>query len=273
MNHSHLIKRGTRGISIIIPCFNTRPEYLREAIDSVKQCNLKCSYNIIIVNDGSTKSETIQFLDTLNDAIIEVIPQTNKGLAGAKNTGVKNTASEYIFFLDSDDRVKPGYLSEGLKILEANAKVGVVYANAEPFGDDSRQNFIAKPFDAIELLIQNFIPSCVVMRRKAWEEVGGFDENLRRFEDWECWINIYKAGWKFEFLDKPMFDYRIQQNSLLGTSNDEDFKNAIKYIYQKHWDLVHQIYHKLYARNIIYENDMQRPFRSFIKYSKKKLSG
>jgi glycosyltransferase involved in cell wall biosynthesis len=258
-------------ISIVIPCFNTRPEFIREAIESVEVCKGKFSYAIILVDDGSNNTATSNCLQQLRDEKnIHVIFQTNKGPAAARNTGVNIADSEYILFLDSDDRLLPGYIEEGIKVLQANPKAGVVYSNALAFGDASRANFIAKPFDSIELLIKNYIPMCALVRKQAWEDVGGIDENLLQFEDWEFWISIYKTGWEFVFINKPMFEYRISKNSLIAQAPEENFHKAVAYIYAKHWDLVYELYHRLYANSIIYKNDAQRPLRSFIKYSKKK---
>ncbi len=262
-----------KNISVIIPCFNTKPEFIQESIDSVKKSEGQYNYNILLVNDGSTNQPTLNFLKNIDDKLIAVISQDNKGLASAKNTGVKHAAGEYLFFLDSDDRVKPGYIQQCINILDNDSTAGVVYANADAFGDSSRTNFVAQPFDITSLLLQNHVPSCVVMRRKVWEDAGGFDENLRRYEDWECWIRVYKTGWKFRLLQQPGFEYRIQKNSLLGNADEEDFKKAIEYIFKKHWDLVYQQYHHLYGQQVIYKNDQQKPVRSFIKYSKKKLLG
>lgn len=262
-----------QNISVIIPCFNTNPEFIQEAIDSVKRSKGQYSYNIILVNDGSTNQSTLTFLKDINDKTINVISQDNSGLASAKNAGVRHSAGEYLFFLDSDDRVKPAYIQQGIHILDNNPKVGVVYANADVFGDSSRTNFVALPFNITSLLLQNHVPSCVIMRRKAWEDIGGFDENLRRYEDWECWINVYKSGWEFRLLEQAGFEYRIQKDSLLGNAGEKDFKQAIEYIFKKHWDLVYQQYYHLYGQQLIYKNDQQKPARSFIKYSKKKLFG
>lgn len=257
---------STKDISIIIPCYNTEPGFISEAIDSVKKYSGNYSYDIIIVDDGSTNAATISFLENINDAGIRIIRQQNKGLAGARNTGVANTQSEYLLFLDSDDRIKPEFIDKGINALKDNEGYGVAYSNADAFGDGSRTNFTALPFDITSLILQNHVPSCVVMRRKAWDDAGGFDERLRKYEDWEFWIRVYKAGWKFYFIQKPMFDYRIQHNSLLGDSGHEEFMKAIEYIFTKHWDLIYQQYYHLFGQQVIYQNDQQQPFRSFIKY-------
>ncbi|MBS1745654.1 MAG: glycosyltransferase family 2 protein [Bacteroidetes bacterium] len=261
----------TKNISIIVPCYNTAPEFISEAIDSVKKYKGKYSYDIIIVDDGSTHPSTLVFLENINDAGIRVIKQNNKGLAGARNTGIANTQSEYLLSLDSDDRIKPEFIDRGINALKENDGAGVAYSNADAFGDGSRTNFTALPFDITTLLLQNHVPSCAVMCRKAWEDAGGFDESLRKYEDWEFWIRVYKAGWKFHYIKEPMFDYRIHQDSLLGDSSDKDFREAVAYIFGKHWDLVYQLYHQLYATRVIYHNDMNRPFRSFLKYLRHKV--
>ncbi len=266
------MNESQKNISIIIPCYNTQPEFLSEAISSIKNYKGKLSYEIIIVDDGSTNTNSILFLKNIQDKVINVIFQENLGPAAARNTGVKNSNSEFILFLDSDDRLKPEYIDEGIYALNENKQAGVVYANAIAFGDASRTNFTAQPFDITELLIQNYIPMCAVLRKKAWEDVGGIDENLIQYEDWEFWIRIYKAGWKFIFINKPMFEYRIRKESLIAQLREEKYKQAILYIYKKHADLVFECYQKLYATSIIYKNDMKRPLRSFVKYSKKKLT-
>lgn len=257
-------------ISVIIPCYNTNIFFIQEAIDSVKKSHGKFSYAIIIVDDGSTDLATVDFLKNINNDSLCVICQPNQGPAAARNTGVRNADSEYILFLDSDDRVLPGYIQEGINRLKKNLKAGVVYSNAVAFGDASRTSFSAKPFNILDLLIQNFIPMCAVMRKKTWEDVSGIDEKLIQYEDWEFWIRIYKAGWQFIYIDKPMFEYRIQRKSLIAQAPEENFKKAVDYIFKKHIDLVYKCYHELYARSLMYKNDMNKPLRSFIKFSKKK---
>ena len=73
------------------------------------------------------------------------------------------------------------------------------------------------------------------------------------------------------FIDKYMFKYRIRTGSLITKAGKDGHKKVIEYMYKKHWDLAYEVYHKLYARGIMYKNDMKKPLRSFIKYTKKKF--
>ena len=95
-------------LSIIIPVYNTEKELLIECLNSIKkELNTKVisqeRIEIIIVNDGSSNTSTLDFLENLEN--IKIINQDNRGQAAAKNTGIKVAVGEYIFPLDSDDIV------------------------------------------------------------------------------------------------------------------------------------------------------------------------
>ena len=231
--------------------------------------NYQCE--VIIIDDGSTDTPTLSLLENFEQQNITVLHQDNKGPAAARNTGVRYSNSEYILFLDSDNRIYPAYIDKGIKELEQNKQAAVVYAKPDFFGEKNESSFQTGSFDITRLLLANYIDMCTIIRKAAWVEVKGIDENLVQYEDWEFWINIYKAGWEFVFIDEPLFEYRIRKDSLISQMPEENFKKALAYIYKKHWDLLYTVYHQLYAAKLMYENDMQRPLRSFLKYSKKLL--
>jgi len=93
-------------ISIIIPCYN-HGQYVREAISSVEKCTDKNLYEMIIVNDGSTDSFTLEEMGRLANDGYYVINQVNQGLGRTRNNGIKAAKGEYILPLDSDNRVRP----------------------------------------------------------------------------------------------------------------------------------------------------------------------
>ena len=103
-------------LSIIIPCYNVE-NYLGKCVDSVLNNKLKDEFEIILVNDGSTdntlgviKSYAKQYPD-----VIKYIDQKNKGLSGARNSGMDIAKGEYITFLDSDDYVDSAMYNKLLK--------------------------------------------------------------------------------------------------------------------------------------------------------------
>src|SRR4051812_30684422 len=113
-------------ISIVIPCYNSG-QFLPDAIESVRSYNGKHSYEIIIVDDGSTDEATLTLLEGLSVDSCVVLHQPNKGPAAARNTAIRHSKGEYILFLDSDNKIRPEYIDEGIKALENDKKAGVAY--------------------------------------------------------------------------------------------------------------------------------------------------
>src|ERR1035437_4628757 len=94
-------------VSVVIPCFN-HGEFLPEAVASVTQIG-RDDVELIVVDDGSTDELTGREMDKLVAQGIKVVQQGNKGLAAARNAGILAAQGEYIFPLDADDRLRPGW--------------------------------------------------------------------------------------------------------------------------------------------------------------------
>ena len=106
-------------ISVVIPVYNTEPNYIDKAINSVLNQTYK-NIEIIVVNDGSTDKATLEYLKTINNPDIKIINQENKGLGGARNTGIENSTGEYIGFLDSDDWLDNNFYEVLYNLCEKN---------------------------------------------------------------------------------------------------------------------------------------------------------
>ncbi len=106
-------------ITVIIPAYNIA-NYIIETIDSVLAQNLKPN-EIIVIDDGSTDN-TVELLSEAykDNKLIKIITQRNKGAGEARNLGIKLSASEFIFFCDSDDIIAPGLFEEFNNRLHEN---------------------------------------------------------------------------------------------------------------------------------------------------------
>jgi len=91
-------------------------------------------YEIIIVNDGSSDSETNGILSDYHMPKTRVIHTDNQGLAAARNNGIAVAGGEFILPLDADDRIGPSYMEESVKVLDATGDIGIVYCKAQLFG-------------------------------------------------------------------------------------------------------------------------------------------
>ena len=108
-------------LSIIVPVYNVE-KYIVKCISSLldQQTN---DYEIIIVNDG-TKDKSIDLIKkTFNDSKIAIIEQENQGLSAARNTGVRHSKGEYIWFVDSDDWIAKGGIDELIPILDGHTEL------------------------------------------------------------------------------------------------------------------------------------------------------
>lgn len=84
-----------------MPVYNTKEEYLKKSIETVLSQTFE-DFELIIINDGS-KTDVKSVVDIYDDKRIKYLVQKNKGLSGARNTGMDNSRGDYILFLDSDD--------------------------------------------------------------------------------------------------------------------------------------------------------------------------
>ena len=108
-------------ISIVIPCYNSGI-YITEAVTSVKESSFT-NYEIIIVDDGSSDLHTLSVLRQLEHQKCKLIVQANGGPAAARNSGVRVAKGEYLFFLDSDNKIHPEYLEKSVKIMMRSDEV------------------------------------------------------------------------------------------------------------------------------------------------------
>ena len=215
---------GQGMVSIIIPCFN-QGAMLREALASVEDVRNANLLEVVIVDDGSSEAETTKILSEVQEAGYPVVSQPNLGLGAARNTGIRLAGGEFILPLDSDNRVRDVYVNEAVSVLEKNPNVGVVYADAEYFGERNGRWHVPE-FDLLLLVRTNFIDACALYRKSLWEEVGGYDEHMpwMGWEDWEFWLRLACHGATFVHLPQVGFDYRVREDSMIVKTIGFDYR-------------------------------------------------
>lgn len=198
-------------LSVVIPCFNLGA-FLDEAIDSVLVQNFpECE--IIVVDDGSNDPATCRHLDGFAPPGTVLIRTDNRGVAAARNAGIAAASGKYILPLDADDRIAPGYLARAVSILDRNQQIGIVYCNAELFGE-LQGEWLVPEFSLPHMLLDNLIFSAAMFRRCDWETVGGYDETMRiGWEDWDFWLRLLEQGKEVYRLPEVYFHYRIRKGS------------------------------------------------------------
>ncbi|MCT7985682.1 glycosyltransferase [Laspinema sp. A4] len=236
-------------VSVIIPCYN-QGEFVLEAIASVESCQ-DAVYEILIVNDGSTSRVTQKVLTYLQEKGYQVIDQSNQGLAAARNTGIQKAQGRYILPLDADNRIKPAYITDAVAILDEHPEVGVVYGNAELFGE--KTGVVEVPdFDINRLVAGNYIDACAVFRRTVWQDCGGYDSKIPQklgYEDWDFWLGVAEKGWQFHHISDVMYEYRFRTNSMVSACNiPQNRRELFRYICTKHIGLYTTNFANIFAQ-------------------------
>src|SRR6266851_4837272 len=135
--------------------------------------------------------------------------------------------------LDTDNRLRDVYLNEGVSLLKTNPSIGVIYTDAEYFGERTDRWHVPE-FNLLSLIRMNFIDTCALYRKKLWEEVGGYDEQMpwMGLQDWDFWLRVALHGRNFVHLPKIGFDYRVRQDSMIARARPRAAEIA-NYIFGK----------------------------------------
>ena len=249
-------------VSVVIPCYNAG-EWIDEAVASVLAQTYK-NYEIIIVNDGSTDILTKEKLRKYEHSSTQVIHQENKGLAGARNTGIRKAKGKYILALDADDMLMPTFLEKAVPVIDNNSKIGVVTCWAEKFGEESGLIVHPRTVKRWRVLISNQALTSSLFRKVSWEEVKGYDEKIPGAADWEFWIQILTLGWKQYAIQEPLFRYRIRSESIYHSRSLSTHRAIDKYIYKKHRNLYRKHFWKIIGEMI--SISWRRPYFLKTKY-------
>jgi glycosyltransferase involved in cell wall biosynthesis len=222
-------------VSIIVPCFN-QAQYLDECLQSVMNQTYQ-DWECIIVNDGSpdnTKEVAQKWIK--KDRRFNYIFISNSGVSNARNVGIQSACGEFILPLDADDKIVEEYVKLAVNEFHKDKELTLVYCKAKKFGDINEE-WILKEFSLQQLAIDNIIFCSALYRKRDWERIGGYDDNMvSGLEDWEFWISLLKNEGKVFQLDFIGFYYRIKNNSRQQNLNRIGNSNLIKYINIKHAD-------------------------------------
>ena len=194
-------------VSVIIPTFN-RAQTIRRALQSI--LNQKgVSFEILMVDDGST-DETRALVERLASERAEVhyLSQANCGPSAARNLGIQKAQAPFIAFLDSDDEWLPGKLKAQLEFFGANPDFLICQTDEIWIRNSKRVNPMKKHKKFGGFVFEKCLPlsivspSCVMMRRGFFDEVGFFDETLPACEDYDLWLRT-SARFPIGLIEKP----------------------------------------------------------------------
>jgi glycosyltransferase involved in cell wall biosynthesis len=224
--------------SVVIPTYN-RAALLQKTIASVLAQNYS-DYEIIVADDGST-DETGQVLASFGDKI-RVCRQENKGQGAARNLGARNSTSEYLAFLDSDDLWFPWTLSTYAQIIEQQNRPTLVAGTLVYFRDEAELRTIQRTPLGLETFADyyaasrrgHYCGSCqMVVRRDALLEIGGFaEEKSINNEDHDFVMRLGTSAGFVHVSSPAMIGYR-QHLQALTRDMSKTFVGSVRLLHME----------------------------------------
>jgi glycosyltransferase involved in cell wall biosynthesis len=220
-----------KSVSVILPVYKVE-KYIASALQSVVNQTYQ-NLEILIVDDGSP-DKSVEICQQFTDSRIKIIRQENRGLAGARNTGIRHAQGDYLAFLDGDDLWLPEKIEKHIEHLENALEVGISFSRSA-FIDEAGQ-----PLNAYQMpQLQNITPpdllrhnpigngSAGVFRREVFEAIAFpderhgsvetcyFDEDFSMSQDIECWLRIaIQTPWQLEGIPEALTLYRVNPQAI-----------------------------------------------------------
>ena len=234
-------------VSIIVPCYNVS-NYISECIESLISQKTDISYEIIVINDGST-DDTLDMIKKYDDDKIYLIDQLNKGISYTRNVGVANSRGKYLIFVDSDDYVSENYVDVLYK-KAVSEKADIVGCEYKIFRSDSR-----KCISRIKVKNQNDIKK---MNGCFWGKI--FDRNLfsNVLEPLNYWYEdsivkhiIFPKSKCIKMVNDCYYYYRHNDSGLIRSSAKKYRKIESIYV----TDLIVRSLHLFFSDSYIFSQD------------------
>lgn len=205
-------------LSIVMPAYNVG-KYIKECIESIIKQRTKYNYELLIINDGS-KDNTDNIIRNIKDEHIKYIIQDNKGLSGARNTGINNSVGKYIMFVDSDDVMCDGSIEIMMDAIinnDADILVGGYYIFTN---NTDKHYFVDK-----QRIIDNNPCEAVKNPGYAWGKIykrSLFNEIRFPLDAWYedtlvCSV-LYRIAKKIAVIEQPIYGYRINPEGISRTA-------------------------------------------------------
>ena len=193
-------------VSIVIPSYN-HASALPACLDSIFEQTYG-ALEVIVVDDGST-DDTREVMREFRDEVT-LIYQQNSGANPARNRGFKEAKGEFVIFCDADVVMQPDMLEKMVKALDEHPDASYAYS-AFRFG---WKKFAGIPWSDEKMRQTNFVHTTSLIRAK---DFPGFDESIRRFQDWDVWLTMLAQGKRGVLVDEELFRVDIHGPTRIGS--------------------------------------------------------
>lgn len=183
------------------------------------------NFEVVVVEDHATddsRAVVQQFLDDHPSVPMTLLAKdANEGLAAARNAGFEHARAPLVMVMDADNMIYPSCLRKLADALGDHSDVDAAYSILEDFGDQ-RNIRSAVAWDVGRLCRANYIDAQAMLRKCAWERLGGYradDEHVYGWEDWDLWLRLASEGGRAMLVTQILGRYRVQRNSMIALTN------------------------------------------------------
>ncbi len=220
-------------VTVAVSLYNYA-DAITNALTSVAACE-GITFEVVVVDDHATdRSRAVvrEFLDAHPDVPMVLLGKdANEGLAAARNTAFAAARADLVMVLDADNSVYPNCLRRLADALGREPDAAAAYGILEDFGD-ARNVRSAFEWDVRRLCEANYIDAQAMIRRSAWQRLGGYrgDAEVFGWEDWDLWLRLAGTGGHARLVPEILGRYRVGQGSMIALTNlgHEDALAAIR---------------------------------------------
>jgi glycosyltransferase involved in cell wall biosynthesis len=223
-------------VTIAVPSYN-QGRFLSDALASIFQQEVPVE---VFVMDGGSSDNSLDVIRKWEDRLAGWRSHADDGQAAAINEGIAQGRAPYVCWLNSDDWLLPGGLTKLVGELEAHSAAPAVYGRSWNVVQKSGKRYPVwvEPFNERRLALRCIISQPATMiRRTAWEAVGGVDEKLHMSMDYDLWWRLFKQAGPLHFLDDFVAVNREHEDTKTKTQRGQHYREAMAVV-RKHYGRV-----------------------------------
>lgn len=216
-------------ITVVVPTYN-QGLYINDALASIFNQNIPLE---VFVLDGGSTDNTLDVIHAWKHKLAGWRSHEDSGQTASINEGISLGSAPFVCWLNSDDWYLPEGLSKLLSVLEANPNSPAAYGNAWDYVQKNASKKLVRieSFDENRLALRCIISQpATLIRRSAWEELGGLDESLNMAMDYDLWWRLYKFKGPLLYVDDFVAVNRVHDSTKTSNFRFQHYKEAMNVV-------------------------------------------
>lgn len=223
-------------VTVAVPSFN-QGRFLDEALTSIFSQDVPVE---VYLMDGGSTDGSLDVIRRWESKLSGWRSHADDGQASAINEGIGRGSAPYVCWLNSDDLFLPGGLSRLLRALKDEPTAPVAYGRALNVAErtGARSPVWTEPFSEHRLALRCIVSQpATLIRRSAWEGVGGLDASLHMVMDYDLWWRLYRSKGAFHYVDDFVAVNREHEQTKTSSLRRRHYDEAISTV-RKHYGRV-----------------------------------